>query len=134
VPNIKNLKAYTDELKELPDWRIGCIFTGKAHRREGVARAAVAGALEAIEKAGGGLVEDYPEQVAKRSPQRGAYFHTGPEELSADSVSDGTDESPSGAGSCADALDREVGGFEATTTAMARTLAPHSATGEPCAG
>jgi hypothetical protein len=44
LPNIKNLKAYTDELKELPDWRIGCIFTGKAHRREGVARAAVAGA------------------------------------------------------------------------------------------
>jgi hypothetical protein len=46
-----------------------------------VARAAVAGALAAIEEAGGGLVEAYPEQVEGRKPQRGAYFHTGPEDL-----------------------------------------------------
>jgi GNAT superfamily N-acetyltransferase len=81
LPNIKNTKAYGKELTELPDWRIGCIFTDKAHRREGVARAAVAGALAAIEGAGGGLVEAYPEQVEGREPQRGAYFHTGPEDL-----------------------------------------------------
>src|SRR4051795_5992476 len=81
LPNIKNVKAYEKELTELPDWRIGCIFTGKDHRREGVARAAVAGALDAIEKAGGGLVEAYPEQVEGRPPQRGAYLHTGPEDL-----------------------------------------------------
>jgi hypothetical protein len=81
LPNIKNPKAYEKELTQLPDWRIGCIFTGTAHRREGVARAAVAGALDAIEKAGGGLVEAYPEQVEGRKPQRGAYFHTGPEDL-----------------------------------------------------
>jgi hypothetical protein len=84
LPNIKNLKAYDKELTELPDWRIGCIFTGKDHRREGVARAAVAGALEAIEEAGGGLVEAYPEQVEGREPQRGAYLHTGPEDLFAE--------------------------------------------------
>ena len=41
----------------------------------------MAGALEAIEDAGGGLVEAYPEQVEGRKPQRGAYFHTGPEDL-----------------------------------------------------
>lgn len=84
LPNIKNPKAYDKELTELPDWRIGCIFTGKDHRREGVARAAVAGALEAIKGAGGGLVEAYPEQVEGRAPQRGAYLHTGPEELFAE--------------------------------------------------
>jgi len=84
LPNIKNPKAYEKELGELPDWRIGCLFTGKDHRREGVARAAVAGALEAIEQAGGGLVEAYPEQVEGRTPQRGAYFHTGPEDLFAE--------------------------------------------------
>jgi predicted GNAT family acetyltransferase len=84
LPNIKNAKAYEKELAELPDWRVGCIFTGSAHRGEGVARAAVAGALEAIRRAGGGLVEAYPEQVEGREPQRGAYLHTGPESLFAE--------------------------------------------------
>ena len=81
IASIKNPKAYEAGLTELPDWRIGCIFTGKGHRGQGVARAAVAGALAAIEDAGGGLVEAYPEQVEGRPPQRGAYFHTGPEDL-----------------------------------------------------
>jgi GNAT superfamily N-acetyltransferase len=81
LPNIKNPKAYEKELAELPDWRIGCIFTDKGRRGEGVARAAVAGALEAIKEAGGGLVEAYPEQLEERPPQRGAYLHTGPDDL-----------------------------------------------------
>jgi hypothetical protein len=81
LPNIKNPKAYAAELSEVPDWRIGCIFTGSRHRRSGVARAAVGGALDAIREAGGGLVEAYPEQVEGRDAQRGAYFHTGPTNL-----------------------------------------------------
>lgn len=81
LPTIKNIKAYEKGLTERPDWRIGCIFTGKGHRRTGVARAAVTGALAAIKDAGGGLVEAYPEQVDGREPQRGSYFHTGPENL-----------------------------------------------------
>jgi hypothetical protein len=81
LPNIKNPAAYDKELQSLPDWRIGCIFTGRRHRGAGVARAAVAGTLEAIRAAGGGVVEAYPEQVTGRPPQRGAYLHTGPETL-----------------------------------------------------
>ena len=81
LPSIKNRRAYEKELAELPTWRIGCIFTGSKHRGQGVARAAVAGVLGAIKAAGGGLVEAYPEQVEGREPQRGAYFHTGPESL-----------------------------------------------------
>jgi GNAT superfamily N-acetyltransferase len=81
LPTIKNAKAYDKELTDLPDWRIGCIFTGKGHRRDGVARAAVTAALTAIKDAGGGLVEAYPEQVDGREPQRGSYFHTGTENL-----------------------------------------------------
>ena len=81
LPNIKNSAAYRKELQTLPDWRIGCIFTGSRHRERGVARAAVAGALAEIRAAGGGVVEAYPEQTADRVPQRGAYLHTGPEEL-----------------------------------------------------
>jgi hypothetical protein len=84
LPDIKNKKAYEKELTDLPDWRIGCLFTGSKHREQGVARAAVRGALEAIKAAGGGLVEAYPEQVEGRKQQRGAYFHTGPEDLFAD--------------------------------------------------
>lgn len=81
LPTIQNRRAYDKELGELPDWRIGCIFTGKGHRESGVARVAVAGVLAAIEEAGGGLVEAYPEQVKDRPPQRGSYLHTGPESL-----------------------------------------------------
>lgn len=81
VATIKNPKAYAKALVDLPDWRIGCVFTGNGHRRHGVARAALAAALEAIGEAGGGTVEAYPEQLEGRGPQRGAYLHTGPESL-----------------------------------------------------
>jgi GNAT superfamily N-acetyltransferase len=81
LPRIKNPKAYDAGLTDLPDWRIGCIFTGKGHRRSGVARAAVTAALAAIEEAGGGVVEAYPEQVEGREPQAGSYLHTGSENL-----------------------------------------------------
>jgi hypothetical protein len=81
VATIKNPRAYQKDLGELPDWRIGCVFTGSRHRGHGVARAGLAAALEAIGKAGGGVVEAYPEQLEGRGPQRGAYLHTGPETL-----------------------------------------------------
>ena len=70
LPNINNPKAYAKDLGEMPDWRIGCIFTGSGHRRSGVARAALSAALAAIHDAGGGLIEAYPEQVEGRPPQR----------------------------------------------------------------
>ena len=35
LPNINNPKAYAKGMGELPDWRIGCIFTGSGHRRVG---------------------------------------------------------------------------------------------------
>jgi GNAT superfamily N-acetyltransferase len=84
LPTIKNKKKYDVGLVDLPDWRIGCMFTGKGHRGAGVARAALTAALDAIKEAGGGLVEAYPEQVEGREPQRGAYLHTGAETLFAD--------------------------------------------------
>ncbi|EAP98094.1 GCN5-related N-acetyltransferase [Janibacter sp. HTCC2649] len=81
LPNIKNSRAYEKDAADLPDWRIGCIFTGSKHRGRGVARAAVEAVLVEIRAAGGGVVEAYPEQVEMRGPQRGAFFHTGPETL-----------------------------------------------------
>ena len=67
VATIKNPKAYDKDLVELPDWRIGCVFTGNGHRRHGVARAGLAAALSAIGQAGGGIVEAYPEQLEGRA-------------------------------------------------------------------
>jgi GNAT superfamily N-acetyltransferase len=81
LPTIKNRKTYDRGLVDLPDWRIGCIFTNSKDRGKGVAATAVAAALDEIRRAGGGVVEAYPEQTSERPPQRGAYFHTGPEEL-----------------------------------------------------
>jgi hypothetical protein len=81
LPNIKNRKRYEAGLGDLPDWRIGCIFTDSGLRGQGVARVAVSAVLDAIRESGGGLVEAYPEQVEGRVAQRGAYLHTGPETL-----------------------------------------------------
>ncbi|HET7899550.1 MAG TPA: hypothetical protein VFL59_00080 [Candidatus Nanopelagicales bacterium] len=61
VVRIKNRPAYEKGLTELPDWRIGCHYVGKGHRRQGVAAAGLAGALEQIAELGGGVVEGYPE-------------------------------------------------------------------------
>lgn len=61
VARIKNRAAYEKGVVELPDWRIGCCFVGKGHRRRGVATAGLAGALELIAGLGGGVVEGYPE-------------------------------------------------------------------------
>ena len=41
-------------------WRITCFVVDRKHRRQGVASVALKGALEAIGKKGGGLVEAYP--------------------------------------------------------------------------
>jgi len=62
LPQIKNLSQYEkSRTAGLPDWRIACNYAGKGHRRQGVATAGLAGALELIAGLGGGTVEGYPE-------------------------------------------------------------------------
>jgi GNAT superfamily N-acetyltransferase len=61
LPRIKSRAAYEKGQSALPDWRIGCCYVGKGHRRQGVAAAALAGALDLIAARGGGTVEGYPE-------------------------------------------------------------------------
>ncbi len=73
VVRIKSRPAYEKGLTELPDWRIGCNFVGKGHRRQGVATAGLAGALEQIAALGGGVVEGYPEPAGDVSA--GFLFH-----------------------------------------------------------
>ena len=81
LPNILNRRRYEQGLIDPPDWRIGCVFTNSRSRGRGIASAGVRAALDEIRAAGGGIVEAYPEQTRDRPPQRGAYLHTGPEEL-----------------------------------------------------
>ena len=64
LPRIKSRAAYEKGLTTMPDWRITCNFVGKGHRRQGVATAALEGALDLIGALGGGRVEGYPEDAA----------------------------------------------------------------------
>ena len=61
LPNIKSRRAYERSSDFRPDWRIACCYAAKGHRRDGVAGAALAGALDLIARHGGGVVEGYPE-------------------------------------------------------------------------
>jgi GNAT superfamily N-acetyltransferase len=63
VPRIKNRAAYEEGQTSRPDWRIACCYVGRGHRRQGVAGAALAGALGLIGSLGGGRVEGYPEDA-----------------------------------------------------------------------
>lgn len=69
LPRIKNRAAYEAGLPpaRLPDWRITCFFVDPAHRRQGVADAALAGAVALIAKAGGGRIEGYPDAPQGRT-------------------------------------------------------------------
>jgi len=67
LPRIKLKKDYQNGLTELPDWRITCFFVDRDYRGQGVAAAALAGALNEISKLGGGVVESYPEDAEGRS-------------------------------------------------------------------
>ncbi len=46
-----------------PDWRITCFFVDRDHRKEGVSKAALEGALQMIAAKGGGTVDGYPIDI-----------------------------------------------------------------------
>lgn len=67
----QHLRAFEKEQRAsqepLPRWRIPCFYTDTRHRREGIARAGLAGALDMIAADGGGVVESIPEIVSGRT-------------------------------------------------------------------
>ncbi|MEQ7123099.1 GNAT family N-acetyltransferase [Actinopolymorpha sp. B11F2] len=67
LPGISHRRAYEQDPPPRPDWRISCFYVDKRHRRQGVARAALEGALDQIARAGGGLVEAIPEVTTGRT-------------------------------------------------------------------
>lgn len=76
LPRIKARRAYEAEPRTPPDWRITCFFVDKAYRRQGVAAAALAGALEEIGRLGGGTVESFPEDTTDRTVSS-SFLHNG---------------------------------------------------------
>ena len=69
LPNIKHRRVYDKDAPPLPDWRITCFYVDTKHRGQGIARAALEGALDQIAGAGGGLVEAIPEVTEGRVAQ-----------------------------------------------------------------
>jgi ribosomal protein S18 acetylase RimI-like enzyme len=69
LSNIKHKRKYDQDPPTLPDWRITCFYVDRKHRGEGIARAALEGALDQIAERGGGLVEAIPEVTADREAQ-----------------------------------------------------------------
>jgi GNAT superfamily N-acetyltransferase len=63
LPNIYHRKEYQAGLETLPDYRLTCIFVDKTHRGQGLAGVALRGALDLIARAGGGVVEAYPQDT-----------------------------------------------------------------------
>ena len=69
LPAIKHRREYDKDAPAYPDWRITCVYVDPKHRGQGIARAALAGALDQIAAAGGGLVEAISEVTADRAAQ-----------------------------------------------------------------
>ncbi len=63
---IKHRREYEKDAPPSPDWRITCFWVDTKHRGQGIARAALEGALDQIADLGGGLVEAIPEVTAGR--------------------------------------------------------------------
>jgi len=81
LPNIYHLKEYNaGRMKKAPDYRLTCFFVDRNYRRKGVAAVALRGALDLIAKAGGGVVEAYPQDtLGKRTS--GSFLYNGTRSL-----------------------------------------------------
>jgi ribosomal protein S18 acetylase RimI-like enzyme len=66
LPRIKHRREYEKDAPPPPDWRITCFWVDRKHRGQGVARAALEGALDQIARAGGGRVEAISEVTTGR--------------------------------------------------------------------
>ena len=84
---------------ELPTRRITCFCLDKGHRGEGIASAALAGALKEIARLGGGTVESYPEDAEGRKVS-GSFLHNARSHCSSATDSSVSGRSARTGGSC----------------------------------
>jgi len=66
-----------------PDWRITCFFVDRDHRREGVSKVALQGALRMIASEGGGTVDGYPIDT-RGKPYSSSFLWGGTESMFAE--------------------------------------------------
>ncbi|HEY9565148.1 MAG TPA: GNAT family N-acetyltransferase [Nocardioides sp.] len=66
---LRHLREYAKDPPPPAEWRITCVFVDKRHRGQGIARAALEGAIAQIAAAGGGRVEAISETTAGREAQ-----------------------------------------------------------------
>src|SRR5438094_1527064 len=67
-----------------PDWRTTCFFVDRDHRREGVAKKALEGALGFIAARGGGTVDGYPKSLPRGKPYSSSFIWGGTESMYAE--------------------------------------------------
>jgi len=67
-----------------PEWRITCFFVDRDRRREGIAEAALEGALRMIAAKGGGTVDGYPI-ATREKPYSSSFLWGGTESMFAES-------------------------------------------------
>jgi len=77
LPNIYHRSQYDAGERALPPWRITCFFVDRDHRRSGVAREALDGALRLIAEAGGGEVVSFPNEPAPGKKTSSSFLHNG---------------------------------------------------------
>jgi GNAT superfamily N-acetyltransferase len=77
LPGIYHRKQYDAGESHPAPWRITCFFVDRDHRREGVAREALDGALALIGRAGGGEVVSFPNELAPGKRTSSSFLHNG---------------------------------------------------------
>ena len=81
LPNINHRKEYEKGLVRPPAYRMTCFFVDKRYRRRGVSAAALRGALDLIARAGGGVVEAYPQDTAPDQKVSASFLYNGTRRL-----------------------------------------------------
>jgi GNAT superfamily N-acetyltransferase len=81
LPGIYHRKEVEAHAGPAPDYRITCLFVDRRYRRSGVAAVAVGGALELIGRAGGGLVQAYPQDTAPGQKVSASFLYSGTRHL-----------------------------------------------------
>ena len=77
LPNIYHRKEYDAAEAAPAPWRITCFFVDRDHRRAGVAREALDGALDLIAQAGGGEVVSFPNEPEEGKKTSSSFLHNG---------------------------------------------------------
>jgi GNAT superfamily N-acetyltransferase len=63
LPRIYHRKEYEATITQPADYRLTCFFVDRDYRRSGVSEVALWGALDLIARAGGGVVEAFPQDT-----------------------------------------------------------------------